>query len=74
MRRESRGYQILFARTDTGYSAHIPDLPGIAIAGSSLTELLANADEAIDLHLEGMRADGETVPEPTREPIGRALL
>lgn len=40
--------------TPPGYSAHVPDLPGCIAAG-----------ETMEFHIEGMRLNGETVPEPT---------
>lgn len=49
----------------SGYSLYFPDLPGCVTAGDTLGELVVNAREALELHLEGMIADGEEPPEPT---------
>jgi predicted RNase H-like HicB family nuclease len=57
-------YAVLFAQTNTGYSAHIPDLPGCVAAGSTLAETADLIRGAIRLHLAGMREDGEPIPEP----------
>ena len=54
-------FAILIDKTLTGFSAHVPDLPGCVAVG----EILELIREAIALHLEGMRQHGETVPEPT---------
>ena len=47
------------------YSAYAPDLPGCVATGDTMekTELLMR--EAIELHLEAMRAAGDQIPEPT---------
>jgi predicted RNase H-like HicB family nuclease len=31
-------YAVLFEKTDTGYSAYVPDLPGCVAAGATLEE------------------------------------
>ena len=58
-------FAILIDKTLTGFSAHVPDLPGCVAAGETREETLELIREAIALHLEGMRQHGETVPEPT---------
>jgi predicted RNase H-like HicB family nuclease len=50
---------------DSDYGVSFPDLPGIATAGTTLDDARAMATEALALHLEGMAADGEAVPEPS---------
>jgi predicted RNase H-like HicB family nuclease len=57
-------YVVLFAQTNTGYSAHVPDLPGCVAAGATLAETSELMREAIRMHLAGMREDGEPIPEP----------
>lgn len=47
------------------YSAYAPDLPGCVAAGDTIEETERLMREAIELHLEAVRADGEEVPEPT---------
>jgi predicted RNase H-like HicB family nuclease len=56
---------ILVEQTDTGYSASAPDLPGCVAAGSSRLDVERLMREAIEFHLEGLRADGIVPPEPT---------
>ena len=58
-------FAILIENTLTGFSAHVPDLPGCVAAGETREETLELIWEAIALHLEGMRQHGETVPQPT---------
>ena len=57
-------YAVLFEKTDTGYSAYVPDLPGCIAAGDTLEETAQLMREAIGFHLAGMREDGEPIPEP----------
>jgi predicted RNase H-like HicB family nuclease len=57
-------YVVLFEKTDTGYSAEVPDLPGCVAAGATLAETSELMREAIRMHLAGMREDGEPIPEP----------
>lgn len=58
-------YPVFFAQTATGYSAHVPDLPGCIAAGETLDETRQLIREAIEFHIEGMRLHGESIPEPT---------
>ena len=48
----------------TGYSAFSPDLEGCIATGYSREEVEGNMREAIELHLQGLREEGLTVPEP----------
>jgi predicted RNase H-like HicB family nuclease len=47
------------------YGVTVPDLPGCFSAGATMDEALAMAQEAIELHLEGLIEDGLTIPPPT---------
>lgn len=49
----------------TNYSAYVPDLPGCIATGDTVEEDEANIRDAIAFHLEGMRAGGEVIPEPS---------
>ena len=57
-------YTVFFGQTGTGYSAHVPDLPG-CVAGATLEETRQLIREAIEFHLEGMRLHGEAILTPT---------
>ena len=58
-------FAILIDKTLTGFSAHVPDLPGCVAAGETREETLQLIREAIVFHIEGMRLHGEIIPEPT---------
>jgi predicted RNase H-like HicB family nuclease len=57
-------YAVLFEKTETGYSAHVPDLPGCVAAGATLEETTDLIHRAIRMHMAGMAEDGELIPEP----------
>jgi len=50
---------------DSDFGVEFPDFPGCVTAGLTVDEALAMAEQALELHVEGMRDDGEAVPEPT---------
>lgn len=63
--KEMRRYLIVIEKTETGFSAYSPDLPGCATTGATRNEVEINMKEAVDFHLEGMKQEGLAVPEPT---------
>jgi len=58
-------YAVFFEPAATGFSAHVPDLPGCVAAASTLEETRRLIREAIEFHIEGMRINGDAVPQPT---------
>ena len=58
-------YLVVIEPTDTGFSAYSPDSPGCISTGVTHEEIEQNMQEAIELHLEGLREDGYSVPEPS---------
>ncbi len=62
-------YLAIIEKTDTGYSAYVPDLPGCITVGDTKEEIEKNIQEAIQFHLEGMREDGLEIPEPSTEAV-----
>jgi predicted RNase H-like HicB family nuclease len=58
-------YVVIYEKTATGYSAYVPDLPGCIAAANSLEETESLMRGAIELHLTGMREDGDPIPPPT---------
>jgi predicted RNase H-like HicB family nuclease len=57
-------YLVVVEKGGTGYGAHVPDLPGCVAVGESRREVLKLIREAIELHIEALRASGQTVTEP----------
>jgi predicted RNase H-like HicB family nuclease len=62
-----RNYWVIYEKTDTGYSAYVPDLDGCIATGSTKAEVKQNIQEAIEFHLEGLELEGIDVPIPTTE-------
>ncbi len=80
---EPRQYPALISKEEgSDWNVVFPDFPGCITAGVTLEEAHAFAREALALHVHGMRADGEHVPEPTdaaklmasRRAHGQALV
>jgi predicted RNase H-like HicB family nuclease len=59
-------YPILVAPTRTGFSAHVPDLPGCIAAGRTREEVKERMAKAIEMHLAAMREDGDEIPGPSQ--------
>ena len=57
-------YAVVIERGAHGYGAYVPDLPGVISVGETEEDVMANIREAVALHLEGLRAAGDQVPEP----------
>lgn len=61
-------YAVVIEGSDS-FSAYVPDLPGCVATGQSIEEVEALIREAINLHIESLRAHGEPVPEPTKTVV-----
>jgi predicted RNase H-like HicB family nuclease len=57
-------YLVVIEPTNTGFSAYSPDLDGCVATGPTLEDVRKNMQEAIEFHVEGLRAEGLTVPSP----------
>ncbi len=58
-------YVILIEETSTGFSAYLPDLPGCISTGASREEVEKEIRAAVEFHIDGLREEGEPVPEPS---------
>ena len=58
-------YAIVIEKSETGYGAYVPDLPGCVAVGRTKSETTRLIREAIEFHLQGMREDGIPVPTPS---------
>ena len=56
-------FLIVFEKTETGYSAFCPDLPGCVATGKDLKDVENNIYEAIEMHIEGLIEDNLPIPE-----------
>ena len=58
-------YAVVFERSETGYGAYAPDLPGCVATGGTLDETRQRMREAITFHLRSIREDGDDIPKPS---------
>ena len=58
-------YAIVIEKAESNYSAYVPDLPGCVATGQSVQEVEAQIREAIAFHIDGLRDDGEIIPQPS---------
>ena len=71
-----REYAVVYEQGGPGqelWCAYVPDLPGCISCGDTREEIERNIREAIDLHIEGLIAEGYPVPEPTSD-VGRIAI
>ncbi len=58
-------YAVVIEKGATNYSAYVPDLPGCVATADSVAAVEAEITDAIRFHIDGLKQDGEPVPEPT---------
>ncbi|MAM70206.1 MAG: hypothetical protein CMP91_03560 [Gammaproteobacteria bacterium] len=58
-------YLIIIEKTESGFSAYSPDLPGCVATGNTSEETEASMREAIEFHISGMKAEGLEIPKPS---------
>lgn len=61
----SRRFLVVVERAENNYSAYSPDLPGCVATGRSVEETRARMQQAIELHVQGLKADNMPVPQPS---------
>jgi predicted RNase H-like HicB family nuclease len=60
-------YAIVIEKAPSNYAAYVPDLPGCIATGASVEETESLIREAIEFHLEGLKADGHPIPPPSSQ-------
>ena len=58
-------FLVVIEKADGNYSAYSPDLPGCVAMGDTREEAEQNMHEAIELHLQGLKEDGLSIPQST---------
>ena len=58
-------YAVVIEKSETGFGAYVPDLPGCVAVAETLSETERLIREAIEFHLDGLREDGIRLPEPS---------
>ncbi len=54
---------IVIERAEANWSAYAPDVPGCVATGATRDEVRSNMQGALEMHLQGLREDGATLPE-----------
>lgn len=57
-------YVVILEKGETSVGAYVPDLPGCVAVGETKEEAMQLIREAIELHIESLRENGEAVPPP----------
>jgi predicted RNase H-like HicB family nuclease len=58
-------YAVIVEEGETSFGAYAPDLPGCVAVAETRDEVLRLIEEAIEFHVEGLRQDGQSIPEPS---------
>lgn len=57
-------YMVVVEQGAKSFGAYVPDLPGCIAVGESKQEVLQLIQEAIEFHLEGLKDEGASLPQP----------
>lgn len=57
-------FLVVYEKSGTGWSAYVPDLPGVVTMGATKEDAKELIREAIEFHTEGLREDNLPIPEP----------
>jgi predicted RNase H-like HicB family nuclease len=57
-------YVVIVEQGDSSFGAYVPDLPGCVAVGETRDEAMDLIREAIELHIDSLRENGEQVPTP----------
>lgn len=55
--------EVTICKTNTGFSAHMEEIPGIATTGKTIKEIKENMWKAVKFHLQILKKDNEPVPK-----------
>jgi predicted RNase H-like HicB family nuclease len=65
-------YTVIMRESEEGgYWAEVPALPGCFSQGETIEQALANIKEAIELHIEGLKEEGQEIPKDSGSVVGR---
>jgi predicted RNase H-like HicB family nuclease len=60
-------YLVVIEQGPNCWGAHVPDLPGCVAAGDTRDEVLELISEAIRMHVDSLKENGDPVPSPSSE-------
>ena len=58
-------YAVIIEKGPESYGAYVPDLPGCVAAADPREEVMALIQEAMELHVKGLKEAGHPIPEPS---------
>lgn len=57
-------YLVIVEKSENGFGAYVPDLPGCIAAGATRDEVITLIQEAIEFHIDALKRSGDPVPMP----------
>ena len=67
-------WSVVYERTSTGWSAYVPALPGLGVAGETRVEVEQLIREGIPFHLEGLAEEGLPIPDPASVDVAAVAV
>ena len=58
-------YAVIVEEGENSLGAHVPDLPGCVAVAETREAVLELIQEAIEFRIEGLREEGQPIPEPS---------
>ena len=58
-------YLVVVEKSQSGYGAYVPDLPGCIAAAESRDEVVRLIRDAMQFHVDGLMEAGDPVPKPS---------
>ena len=60
-------YVVVYEKSDTGWAAYFPDLPGVVTTGRTREDVRSLILKAIEFHFDGLKEDRLPIPQPSAE-------
>ncbi len=57
-------YAVIIEKGKRYYEAYVPDLPECGLVGTSVEEVKTLVQASITNHLQGLKNEGDTIPQP----------
>ena len=58
-------YAVIIEKSTDAFGAYAPDIPGCVATGETRDEVVRLIQEAIQLHLETLKGEGQPIPAPS---------
>jgi len=59
-------YVVIYEKSDTGWGAYSPNLPGLAAEGETLEDVKELIHETMEQHIDGARRESGSLAAPAR--------